>query len=102
MPADIAEAGRTEDRIGRGMTHDVGVRMAKRAAIGSDRDAADYQRAAVDQAVQIVPDACASGADRAGTEPRSRQILFRGDFHVSRISIDHMNLVSSALSQCGF
>ena len=52
-PADVAEAGRAEQRVGEDMADDVGVGMALEAARVLDRDAAEDERAALRQAVRI-------------------------------------------------
>ena len=60
MPADVAEAGGAEHRVGDRVADHVGVGVAERAALGRDRHAAEHQRPALDQPMQIV-----AGADRA-------------------------------------
>ena len=54
MPADVAETGGAENRVGGRMARDVAVRMAERAAVGRERHAADDERPSVDEPVQIV------------------------------------------------
>ena len=62
MPADVAERGRAQQRIADGMKQSIAVRMAQRTQVERDLHAAQNQRAARDQTVQIVADTGAVGA----------------------------------------
>ena len=71
--ADVAGPRRAEDRVGHGMTDDVGIGVSERPAFRRHGHAAEHERPALDQPVQIVADAHAScGARRRLARGRAR------------------------------
>ena len=85
MAADIAKTGRAENRIGNRVADNVGVGVAEAAAIRGNRDAADYERTAFDEAVKIVARARTSRPRRrrSGTRARANglEIVRGGDIY---------------------
>ena len=70
--ADVPEAGRSEKRVDHGVGQDVPVGVAEQAALGVlDHHASEDERAALHQAVRVVPDAGAL-AQPIGSIRRSR------------------------------
>ena len=69
MASDVAEAGGAEHRIGHGVTHDIGVGVPDQTELERDRHAAEHQRTARAQPVQVValpdPDGGCRGAHGA-------------------------------------
>ena len=59
--ADVAEAGRPQQRVGDGVQHHVGVAVADQAAAVLDADAAQHQRPAFRETVRVVTGADAHG-----------------------------------------
>ena len=59
-------AGGAEDRVGHRVADDVGIRVTERAASDGIVDAAEHQRPAVDQAMQVVAGADASAVPAHG------------------------------------
>jgi hypothetical protein len=53
VPADVAQAGRTEQRIGDRMQQRVGVGMAVEPEMEGQRHATQYERTACDQGVHV-------------------------------------------------
>ena len=69
--ADVAEAGRAEQRIDDRVGKDVGVGVARQAALGVRHlDAAEHQRAARLEAVRVVADARAERPARKRSSDR--------------------------------
>jgi hypothetical protein len=64
VPADVAERGGAEHRVGGGVTRDVAVGMAERALVGRDGDTADDERPPLDEPVQVVSRADPRGRRR--------------------------------------
>ena len=62
--------GRAENRVGHGVAHDVGVRVAEQPAVEGDRHAAENQRPPLDQPVQVVAGADAPPGRRTRIRPR--------------------------------
>ena len=102
--------GGAENRVGHRVADDVGVGMPERAAVGRNRDAAEHERPAGDEAVQIVAGPGASGAGRGcecgcgcrGNRFGDRQILRRRDLDVRRLAVDEADRMAGALGQRRF
>ena len=101
VPADVAGAGGAENRVGRRVAGDVGVGMPERAALGRDRHAAEDQRPPLDEPVQVVAGADASGADGA-LAARGVEIVGRRDLHVRRVALDDVHVVARLLREHRF
>ena len=100
VTADVAQPGGAEDCVRGGVARDVGIGMAERAAVRWECHAGDHQATSVHQPVQVVPRADAQRR-RPHPLPRRGQIVGGGDFHVSRISVDDMHLVSRVFGEGG-
>ena len=70
--ADVAEAGGAEQRVDDRVGQDVGVGVARQAALGRDLDAAQDQLAPLLEAVRVVADA---RSGRAGSPDRLHAAL---------------------------
>ena len=83
------------------MADDVGVRVAERAALAWNRDAAEDERPPFDQAVQVVAhaDASWSGRPRGGAPSCGVEIRGRRDLHVRRIAGDDVDAVTGMLGE---
>src|SRR5215218_10918831 len=74
MPADVAEAGGAQERVGHGVGDRVGVAVPVQPALGGDLHTAQYQLAPRGEAVRVVPVSDAhridgkSVADRSGDD----------------------------------
>ena len=98
QPADVAEVGRAEDRVGHRVAHGVGVGVAAQAAIVGDAHAAEDQRPALGEDVQVV-----AGADAEGRRRRARpgplQVGGGRDLHVGVVAGDQPDLVAGLLGE---
>src|SRR5439155_10362802 len=61
MPSDIALRAATEDGVGDGVAQHVGVRVADEAHLVRNPDAANHQRTARLEPMEVVPDADSHG-----------------------------------------
>src|SRR5262245_58937149 len=109
MTADVALTDGAENRIGHRMAHDVGIGMPERADVRRDRHAAEDERPAGYEAMQVVAGAGAAGPRGqrlAIRELRDRfgdwQILRGGDLDVRRLTLDDLDRVPGALRQRRF
>ena len=99
---------RAEDGVGGGVAGDVAVGVTERSLLEGDRHAADDERAAIDQTVQIVAGADAIRASGRTPPllrracPRGRQIFFGRDLHVAGVPLDDMDNVTGALGERRF
>ncbi len=69
---DVAGPGGAEDRVGHRMADDVGIGVPERAALGRHGHAAEDERPAFDQPVQIVADAYPSSDQSTPAPARAR------------------------------
>ncbi len=102
--ADVARARGAEDRVGHRVTHDIGVRMAEGAPLGWNGDAAENQRPAFDELVQVVSDADPRRRRRRRLRRRGARRLeigCRRDFHVRRITRDDVHRITGVLRKRG-
>ena len=112
MVSDVAEARGAEHGIGDRVADDIGVRVAERTAGRWDRDAAEHERAAVDEPVQVVAEADRrfarfsgfsefsrfaefAGRDRFGERP----VLGRRDLDVRRFTVDEPHRATGAFDE---
>jgi hypothetical protein len=103
VPADVAGARRAKQRIGDGVAHGVGVGVAVQPPIERHVDAAQHQRAALDEPVQIVPvpDAQAShAAARSRQQPLGhREVLRGGDLQVADLALHQVHGMAGQLGE---
>ena len=115
MPADIAAARGAQNRVGDCMAHDVRVRMAESAAIGRNGHAAEHERPARHEPMQVVAGARpAAGLRRLVREreafsraaPRDRfgnhEILGRRDLDIRSFTFDQPDPMSRPLGKRRF
>ncbi len=85
--ADVAGPGGAEDRVGHRVADDVGIGVPERATLGRHGHAAEHERPAFDQPVQVVADADRPGRPPAARAPRRAGEIRRGrDLHVRRVA----------------
>ena len=65
LPADVAEARRAEQRVDDGVEEGVAVAVPQQALVVRNRDAAQHQRAALDEPVNVVAVPYADGSTSA-------------------------------------
>ena len=72
--SDVSRRGGAENRVGDGMTDDVGIGVPERATLGRHGHAAEHERPAFHQPVQVVAHAYPSrGAGRLHARPCARR-----------------------------
>ena len=98
MPADVAKRGRAQNRVGRGVADDVGVGVPEGAERRRDAHAAEDQGPALDEPVQIVPGADATGA-AARVPAGGVEIGGRRDLHVGGVPRNHVHGVPGLLGE---
>ena len=77
QPADVADAGGAEHRVGHGVTDDVGVRVAVEAELERNRDAGEDQRTSGDEPVQVVAVADSDQATAEAVALATRRLCCR-------------------------
>ena len=102
VPADVAERGRAEHRVGRRVADDVGVGVPEGAERRRDAHAAEDQRPSLDEPVQIVPGADARRRRDPASPARGVEIRGRRDLHVAGVPRNHVHGMPGPLGEHRF
>ena len=84
-PPEIAEPGRTEQRVGHGMERDIAVGVAVEPRRPRDLDAAQGERRARSERMAVVPEPDAHGTGRRATAPTRRRSAGTRHLEVRRV-----------------
>ena len=91
QPADVSHRRRSENRIGEGMTDDVGVGVALEAAFEGDANAGQNQIATGNQPVKIVAGPDSQGGDTMAGVAYACKILGRRDLEIGLVAFDDVH-----------
>ena len=114
MSADIAECRCTKQRVAHGMGENIAVGVPDRSFVERKCDAADHERAAFRQAMQVVADAatnfthkwhsCLVSLSALQTEIEAGQFHIGrlGNFDVALGAVHDVNIVTQPFDEAGF
>jgi hypothetical protein len=114
MSSDIAECRCAQQRVAHGVGENIAVGVPDRSFVERERDAADDERAALRQAVQVVADAATNfthiwhsclvslSALQAEIEAGQFHIGRLGNFDVALGAVHDVNIVTQPFDEAGF
>ncbi len=105
MTTDVSGPGRAQHRVGHRMADGIAIGVCLESLLERDGHAAENQRAAGHQSMQVVSISYAQRGD-SGREPGKvfghREITRRRDFEVSRITVHDPDRMAGLLDEHGF